>query len=47
MIAYFRAVPEGRAAFAQHPRLGAWWQAMQQRQSLVATEPGLPARIDD
>jgi glutathione S-transferase len=47
MIAYFRAAPEGREAFAEHPKLGAWWQAMQRRESLGATEPGLPPRIAD
>jgi glutathione S-transferase len=47
MIAYFCAAPEGREAFAEHPKLGFWWQAMQRRQSLAATEPGLPPRIAD
>ena len=42
MTAYFTAAPEGRSELAQHPKLAAWWQAMQQRPSLAATDPGLP-----
>ncbi len=42
MVAYFTAAPEGRDALAQYGRLSAWWAGMQQRESLGATEPGLP-----
>lgn len=42
MTAYFTAAQEGRSELAQHPRLAAWWQAMQQRPPLDATDPGLP-----
>ncbi len=42
MTAYFTAAREGRSELALHPRLAAWWQAMQQRPTLAATDPGLP-----
>jgi len=44
MIAYFSAAPEAHEAVARYPKLSAWWQAMQQRESLGATDPGLPER---
>jgi hypothetical protein len=44
MVAYFSAAPEAHAAFARYPKLSAWWKAMQQRESLGATDPGLPDR---
>jgi glutathione S-transferase len=44
MIAYFSAASEGRDMLAQFPRLAAWWDLVRVRQSLVDTEPGLPAR---
>jgi len=47
MIAYFSAAPDGRGVIPEYPKLSAWWQAMQRRQSLAATDPGLPARIAD
>ena len=47
MIAYFSAAAEGRRVMPEYPKLSAWWQAMQRRQSLAATDPGLPARIAD
>ncbi len=47
MIAYFSAAAEGRRVMPEYPKLLAWWQAMQRRQSLAATDPGLPARIAD
>jgi len=47
MIAYFSAAPETRSLIGEIPKLSAWWQAMQRRESLAATEPGLPARIAD
>lgn len=47
MIAYFSAAPEGRRVISECPKLSAWWQAMQRRQSLAATDPGLPAHLPD
>ena len=47
MIAYFSAAAEGRRVMPEYPKLSAWWQAMQRRQSLAATDLGLPARIAD
>jgi glutathione S-transferase len=44
MIAYFSAAAEARGLLAAHPGLSAWWQAMQRRGSLAATDPGLPTR---
>ena len=44
MIAYFAAVPEARGLLTAYPKLSAWWQLMEQRESLGATDPGLPAR---
>ncbi|HXP73201.1 MAG TPA: glutathione S-transferase family protein [Stellaceae bacterium] len=44
MIAYFSAAPEAAGIIAEYPRLSAWWQAMRRRESLAATDPGLPAR---
>lgn len=43
MSAYFTAAREGRTELAHYPKLAAWWQAMQQRPTLAATDPGLPA----
>ena len=42
MIAYFAAAPEGRALLMKYPRLARWWEHLQQRPSLAATDPGLP-----
>jgi glutathione S-transferase len=42
MMAYFTAAPEGRGVLARHPKLSAWWRTLQRRESLAATEPGLP-----
>ena len=42
MMAYFTAAPEGHAALNQHPKLTAWWRAIQHRASLKLTDPGLP-----
>ena len=42
MIAYFAAAPEARGVIAAHAKLSGWWQAMQRRPSLAATDPGLP-----
>ena len=44
MVAYFSAAPEAHEAIARYPKLSAWWKAMQQRESLGATDPGLPER---
>jgi len=46
MIAYFVAAPEARAVIANYPKLSNWWQAMQRRESLRATDPGLPTPRD-
>jgi glutathione S-transferase len=43
MIAYFTAASEAHAVIADFPKLSAWWQAMRRRESLAATDPGLPA----
>ncbi len=43
MVAYFAAAPEARGVIADYPKLSTWWQAMRQRPSLAATDPGLPA----
>jgi glutathione S-transferase len=47
MMAYLVAAPEGRQLLPKYPKLSRWWQAMQQRPSLAATDPGLPPRIAD
>jgi glutathione S-transferase len=47
MIAYFTAAPEGRQLLPRYPKLSAWWQVMQRRESVVATDPGLPPRRAD
>jgi glutathione S-transferase len=47
MIAYFCTAPESSAVIDRHPKLSAWWDAMRQRQSLAATDPGLPERNAD
>src|SRR5579872_480090 len=47
MMAYFVAAPEGRRLLAEYPKLSGWWQAMQQRQSLATTDPGLPPPVAD
>jgi glutathione S-transferase len=47
MIAYLTAAPEGRELLARCPKLSAWWQVMQRRESVVATDPGLPPRRAD
>ena len=44
MVAYFTAAAEARGLLSSHPKLSAWWRAMQRRESLAATDPGLPAR---
>jgi glutathione S-transferase len=43
MMAYFSRAPEGKQLLSEHARLSAWWHAMQERPSLAATDPGLPA----
>ena len=47
MIAYLSAAGEARGLVAANPKLSAWWRVMQRRESLAATDPGLPARIGD
>ena len=42
MLAYFTAAPEGAAALAAQPKLARWWAAMRERESLKATDPGVP-----
>jgi glutathione S-transferase len=43
MIAYFALSTRGAASLAGRPRLSAWWQRLQARPSVAATDPGLPA----
>jgi glutathione S-transferase len=38
----FSGVPEGEAAFAEHPKLSAWLKRMEARQSFSVTKPELP-----
>lgn len=42
MIAYFTQSARGADLLAARPRLSAWWQRLEARPSLAATEPGLP-----
>ena len=44
MVAYFTAAPDARGVIPGYPKLATWWQAMQCRESLAATDPGLPSR---
>ena len=43
MIAYFVQAREGAAAMMAHKELADWWASVSQRESLQATEPGLPS----
>ncbi len=43
MIAYFTQAPRATAMVEQRPGLSAWWQAIQARNSLIDSDPGLPA----
>lgn len=43
MIAYFTAAEDGRAVLANYPKLSRWWDDLAGRQSLLDTDPGLPA----
>ena len=45
MIAYLTAAAAARDVLASRPKLSAWWHMMQRRESLAATDPGLPPRI--
>jgi glutathione S-transferase len=47
MVAYFAAAPDAHGVIAAYPKLSTWWQAMQRRPSLAATDPGLPEHIAD
>jgi glutathione S-transferase len=42
MMAYFTMAEEGAAALSRHPRLSRWWEKMRRRDTLAATDPGLP-----
>ena len=42
MIAYFALSKRGATLLAAHPQLSAWWQRLQVRPSIAATDPGLP-----
>ena len=42
MIAYFTAAPEGAEALTRYPKLSVWWERARRRDSLRATDPGLP-----
>jgi glutathione S-transferase len=42
MIAYFTAAEEGRVVLARHRKLSVWWNSMQSRTTVTATDPGLP-----
>jgi glutathione S-transferase len=44
MIAAFVQVDEGAAALARHPALARWWAGMRGRDSMAATDPGLPGQ---
>ena len=44
MIAAFVRHPDGAAMLNDRPALARWWDAMQDRDSLRDTDPGLPAR---
>lgn len=43
MIAYFAQAADARALLDQRPRLAAWWQRLSLRESVAATDPGLPS----
>ncbi|QDZ02835.1 glutathione S-transferase family protein [Nitratireductor mangrovi] len=42
MVAYFTAAPEGAELLRRYPGLDGWWQDFRHRDSLQATDPGLP-----
>ncbi len=42
MLAYFTMAPEGERELARHEKLSAWWEKVQSRVSILATDPGLP-----
>jgi glutathione S-transferase len=39
LLWYFARVPEGEAAFAEHPKLALWLKRMEARQSFAVTKP--------
>ncbi len=43
MIAYFVQAREGARALKAYSKLAEWWATVSQRESLQATEPGLPS----
>jgi len=44
MIAYFAMAAEGAATLSGRPRLSQWWTLMQERPTVVDTDPGLPTK---
>ena len=42
MVAYLAKSARGAALLAERPRLSAWWQRLNERPSVAATDPGLP-----
>ncbi len=42
MIAYFVRAPEGAALLRDYAALADWWAHMSPRESMIATDPGLP-----
>ena len=42
MLAYFVQAPEGVETLRPHPALADWWKAIRERESVLATDPGLP-----
>lgn len=42
MIGCFTAAPEGTQLLSRYPKLQAWWARLRERQSCIATDPGLP-----
>lgn len=44
MVAAFVQAGEGAAALSSRPALAAWWAGMRARDSMRATDPGLPGQ---
>lgn len=44
MIAAFVQAPAGAEMLGRHPALARWWAGMRRRESLAATDPGLPGQ---
>jgi len=47
MISYFTEAEGGRAEFAQHDRLQAWWSNISSRQAFIDTKPDLPKPVTE